>query len=169
MQMSSSAFASAHLHGPRCLCSTPQPAYSRRSLPVSKPLLVNTSQRQQGSRSRRPVKVQAQRAVLWLDRSKEAQQISQALHQDVVEDDKQAALLATAPVPFEELKHLYLAWNLSVQLSTPPPRSPKTSGPGGKDDEFYANVGNAIRTLREEIPLLFQQDFTCESTLPFLP
>ncbi|KAK9903421.1 hypothetical protein WJX75_005160 [Coccomyxa subellipsoidea] len=46
-------------------------------------------------------------------------------------------------------------------LSTPPPRSSQTPG-GGDDDknEFYANVGNAIRTLRVEIPLLFQQDFT---------
>ena len=29
-------------------------------------------------------------------------------------------------------------------------------------DDFYANVGDAIRTLREETPLLFQQELTCE-------
>ena len=33
---------------------------------------------------------------------------------------------------------------------------------GDKDPEFYANVGSAIRTLRDEIPTLFQKDLTCE-------
>ena len=73
------------------------------------------------------------------------------------------ALLAEPPVHFGDLEQFYHVLNLSVQLSTPPPRSSQSPGGGnGKNDEFYANVGNAIRTLREEIPLLFQQDFTCE-------
>jgi hypothetical protein len=85
----------------------------------------------------------------------------------VLDGGVQPQLSAMTAVRFQELEQLYLAWNLSVQLSTPPPRNPQTSGSGGgKDNEFYANVGNAIRTLREEIPLLFQQDFTCE---PFIP
>jgi hypothetical protein len=45
--------------------------------------------------------------------------------------------------------------------------------PKQKDDkrqDFYANVGDAIRTLREDIPLLFQQDLNCElcSLLDFI-
>jgi hypothetical protein len=31
-----------------------------------------------------------------------------------------------------------------------------------KHDDYYANVGDAIRTLREETPTLFQKDLTCE-------
>ena len=34
-------------------------------------------------------------------------------------------------------------------------------------DDFYANVGDAIRTLREETPLLFQQELTCERAEQF--
>ena len=34
-------------------------------------------------------------------------------------------------------------------------------GPGGKGPDFYANLGQAIRTLREDIPLLFQKDLNC--------
>lgn len=34
--------------------------------------------------------------------------------------------------------------------------------PGGdKDPDFYANVGSAIRTLRDEIPTLFYKDLSC--------
>lgn len=73
------------------------------------------------------------------------------------------ALLAEGPLQFGDLEQFYHVLKLSVQLSTPPPRSSQTPGGGnGKNDDFYANVGNAIRTLREEIPLLFQQDFTCK-------
>ena len=73
------------------------------------------------------------------------------------------ALLAEGPRQFDDLEQFYHVLKLSVQLSTPPPRSSQTPGGGnGKNDDFYANVGNAIRTLREEIPLLFQQDFTCK-------
>lgn len=71
------------------------------------------------------------------------------------------ALLADGPLQFGDLEQFYHVLKLSVQLSTPPPRSSQTPGGGsGKNDDFYANVGNAIRTLREEIPRLFQQDFT---------
>lgn len=31
-----------------------------------------------------------------------------------------------------------------------------------RQPDFYANVGDAIRTLREDIPLLFQKDLNCE-------
>lgn len=162
MQMSSSAFASAVLDGSRC-CSSTRPAVSiRQSCRLYDSPVVSISHGQHSNKNCRSLKVQAQRTVLSLDRSKKAEHSGRALDQGLMESDKQAALLATAPMPYQELNQLYLAWNLSVQLSTPPPRSPKASGPGGKDDEFYANVGNAIRTLREEIPQLFQHDFTCE-------
>lgn len=34
--------------------------------------------------------------------------------------------------------------------------------PNNNDHDYYANVGDAIRTLREEVPLLFVKDLTCE-------
>jgi hypothetical protein len=42
------------------------------------------------------------------------------------------------------------------------PPSSKLSDPKNKQkkDDFYANVGDAIRTLREETPTLFQKDLT---------
>ena len=77
-----------------------------------------------------------------------------------------------APTHLRNLQQLYSVWNqsLAVQLKSAPPRNPKKGDNGGqKDGDFYANVGNAIRTLRLEIPMLFQQDFTCEPTPPWLP
>ena len=68
------------------------------------------------------------------------------------------------PSRLHNLQHLYSVWNqsLAVQLKSAPPKNPKSDGPGGhKNGDFYANVGNAIRTLRQEIPLLFQEEFTC--------
>lgn len=55
---------------------------------------------------------------------------------------------------------------LPVQLCEPPPDASKLKDPDSKrkKDNFYANVGEAIRTLREETPSLFQRDLTCEST-----
>ena len=69
----------------------------------------------------------------------------------------------SVPLRLRTGETLYKLLSFSSQLSTAPPKSPANAGPGGsKDDDFYANVGNAIRTLRAEIPRLFQQDFTCE-------
>lgn len=62
--------------------------------------------------------------------------------------------------------------SLKVQLNEPPPRPPpqlqqgggdSSSGPGGSgrdpdQQDFFANVGDAIRTLREDYPLLFVKD-----------
>jgi len=31
-----------------------------------------------------------------------------------------------------------------------------------KSPDYYANVGDAIRTLREDIPLLFERELNCE-------
>ena len=74
-----------------------------------------------------------------------------------------------APSRLHNLQQLYSVWNqsLAVQLKSAPPRNPKKGDSGGqKDGDFYANVGNAIRTLRLEIPMLFQEDFTCEASPP---
>lgn len=68
-----------------------------------------------------------------------------------------------APSRLHNLQQLYSIWNhsLAVQLKSAPPRNPKSGGPGSqKDGEYFVNVGNAIRTLRSEIPFLFQRDFT---------
>ncbi len=65
---------------------------------------------------------------------------------------------------------------LQVQLNEPPPRPPPqlqqgsgdgSGGPGGggrdpDQQDFFANVGDAIRTLREDYPLLFVKDLNCE-------
>ena len=67
-----------------------------------------------------------------------------------------------APSRLHNLQQLYSVWNqsLAVQLKSAPPRNPKKNESGGQ------NVGNAIRTLRVEIPMLFQEDFTCEFSPP---
>ena len=44
------------------------------------------------------------------------------------------------------------------QAPRPPGNDPK------KREEFYANIGDAIRTLKKEIPQLFQKDLTCKSS-----
>ena len=60
--------------------------------------------------------------------------------------------------------------SLAVQTGVPPRPascSGNSKGSGGNNrrhPDFYANVGTAIRTLREEIPLLFQRDLTCKYT-----
>lgn len=44
----------------------------------------------------------------------------------------------------------------AVQLNEPP------APPGQKHPDYYANVGTAIRTLRDDIPHLFYKDLDCE-------
>ena len=85
-------------------------------------------------------------------------------HERSDRDRLQQLYEAEAPGQLQYLFGNISLLNLSAQLSTAPPKTPGSAGPGGgKDDDFYANVGFAIRTLREEIPQLFYQDFTCES------
>jgi len=45
------------------------------------------------------------------------------------------------------------------QAPKPPGKDPK------QREDFYANIGEAIRTLKEEIPQLFQKDLTCVAPL----
>lgn len=63
--------------------------------------------------------------------------------------------------------------SLQVQLNErPPPQLQQGSGEGGgmpggsgrdpDQQDFFANVGDAIRTLREDYPLLFVKDLNCE-------
>lgn len=50
---------------------------------------------------------------------------------------------------------------LGVQLNDPPPRQQQPGGGLGgeeRDKDFFANVGDAIRTLREDYPLLFAKE-----------
>ena len=51
-----------------------------------------------------------------------------------------------------------------VQFCEPPPESSQLKDPDSKQkqQEYYANLGDAIRVLREETPYLFQRDLTCE-------
>ena len=49
---------------------------------------------------------------------------------------------------------------LLVQLNDAP-ESIKEKEDRRKRQDFYANAGDAIRTLREDIPRLFMRDFTC--------
>ena len=60
---------------------------------------------------------------------------------------------------------------LAVQVNNRPsmPNQQQAPRPSGKDpkqrEDFYANIGEAIRTLKAEIPRLFQEDLTCEYSL----
>jgi len=49
-----------------------------------------------------------------------------------------------------------------VSVDDKPKTTPPTKGPGEKSPDYYANVGDAIRTLREDVPRLFEQDLNCE-------
>ncbi|DBB07213.1 hypothetical protein WJX77_006773 [Trebouxia sp. C0004] len=51
---------------------------------------------------------------------------------------------------------------LPVQPCAPPPEASKLKDPDSKQhrEDYYANVGDAIRTLRDETPYLFQQDLS---------
>ena len=53
---------------------------------------------------------------------------------------------------------------LPVQPCAPPPEASKLKDPHSKQkqEDYYANVGDAIRTLRDETPYLFQQDLSCK-------
>lgn len=61
--------------------------------------------------------------------------------------------------------------SLPVQLREPPPEASKLQDPDSKHqrEDYYANVGDAIRTLREETPILFQRDLSCKYTVHVLP
>ena len=64
---------------------------------------------------------------------------------------------------------LPLASQPAVEEKPPPsPVPPESGGPrgggdGGRSPDYFANVGDAIRTLREDIPKLFDKDLNCES------
>jgi len=114
--------------------------------------------------------LQILRAAVKLEASTAVEEEHRARLEQIYEAGLQTFDSVDAPSRLHNLQQLYSVWNqsLAVQLKSAPPRNPKSGGPGGqKDGDFYANVGNAIRTLRAEIPMLFQQDFTCEQTLIF--
>lgn len=116
----------------------------------------------QPSLARRSSALAAQSTAVKVERPQEA---NRARLQQIFDAGAQLPLLSASPS--QDWETLYRAVNFASQLSTAPPKSPANAGPGGsKDDDFYANVGNAIRTLRAEIPRLFQQDFTCELIPP---
>jgi hypothetical protein len=50
--------------------------------------------------------------------------------------------------------------SFAVQLNEPPQQRDKQ-----KHADYYANVGDAIRTLRDDIPLLFAKELNCEPAL----
>lgn len=50
---------------------------------------------------------------------------------------------------------------LAVALDNKPPKTKKDQ----RTPDYYANVGDAVRTLRDEIPLLFINDLTCKCSL----
>ncbi len=55
---------------------------------------------------------------------------------------------------------------LAVKLEESPSSLKQQEEERRKRQDYYANVGDAIRTLREEIPLLFWHDLTCASPHP---
>lgn len=57
--------------------------------------------------------------------------------------------------------------HLAVQLEEKPPSQlQREDEERRKRQDYYANVGDAIRTLREETPLLFWRDLTCGGSKP---
>jgi hypothetical protein len=58
--------------------------------------------------------------------------------------------------------HLWSHGLFLVSVDDKPKTTPPTKGPGEKSPDYYANVGDAIRTLRDDIPDLFTQDLNCE-------
>lgn len=48
---------------------------------------------------------------------------------------------------------------MAVEGATAPP-PPQPDNPRQKAPDYYANVGDCIRTLREDIPILFDHDIT---------
>ena len=87
----------------------------------------------------------------------------QLLEAMFIADSRDAPWLSTSLAWHRSLAEQAVT-QLAVQLDDPPD-AVKEREERRKRQEFYANVGDAIRTLREEIPLLFVQDFTCESPL----
>jgi hypothetical protein len=57
--------------------------------------------------------------------------------------------------------------HLAVQLEESPQKLQQDQEERRKRQDYYANVGDAIRTLREETPLLFWRDLTCEQGVSF--
>ena len=50
---------------------------------------------------------------------------------------------------------------LGATLYEPRQRSTQKPDKDPRGEDFYANVGYAIRTLREELPTVFQEDLSC--------
>lgn len=101
-------------------------------------------------------------------------QIRRQLEQLYQLEQPQPLLWYTSPLLQEIARRgvsLEQAGLLPVQLCESPPEQSKLKDPDSKhkQEEYYANVGDAIRTLREETPFLFQQDLTCECQAGFFP
>jgi hypothetical protein len=62
-----------------------------------------------------------------------------------------------APPRDEEEEDAFIPMLSVASQSTPPPRQKQESS---ERDNFYANSGSAIRTLREELPCLFYKDLS---------
>ena len=53
-------------------------------------------------------------------------------------------------------------WGSPLQVSVSGgPEPPKKKNKHEKHDDYYANVGDAIRTLRDDYPRLFECDLNC--------
>lgn len=73
---------------------------------------------------------------------------SQKDQQQQLEQQRQPRALAAAPL-------VSSLTQLGVRLNEPPSKPPQQEE---RDKEFFANVGDAIRSLREDYPLLFVKD-----------
>jgi hypothetical protein len=82
--------------------------------------------------------------------------ISQKDQQQQLEQQRQPRALAAAPLASSLTQ-------LGVRLNEPPSKPPQQEE---RDKEFFANVGDAIRSLREDYPLLFVKDLNCETHCP---
>lgn len=84
-----------------------------------------------------------------------APQAAEAAAAERVQGSVPAALLPPAAATSDH--------RLGVQLNEPPQREQEEEqDEEQRDKDFFANVGDAIRTLREDYPLLFMKDLNCE-------
>ena len=102
-----------------------------------------------------------------LHQQRDSREVRRQLEQLYQLDVPSTPLWYSSSLVQQVAKYGLLGTHLPVQLREPPPDSTKATtlkDPDSKrkKDDFYANVGSAIRTLREETPLLFQQDLTCK-------
>lgn len=64
-------------------------------------------------------------------------------------------------INLSELDLIYDLKALDQQINESNVKINETRKNQNRDNEYYLNLGKAVETIRNEFPLLFQQDLTC--------